>query len=224
MEAIPFAPALRNNTSLTATMERDLLRWIASRLPRWINADHLTALGLLAQFGAGACYAAARSDRAWLYGTAACIVLNWLGDSLDGTVARVREQQRPRFGFYVDHLVDVLGTTTMMTGMAVSGLVQPVIALGMLIAFLMLSAESYLATYALGRFELSQGPFGPTELRVMLIAGTLWLVRHPWAHLAGHTFRLLDLGGAIGTACMVGLAVWLAARHTAELYRQERIA
>ena len=150
-----------------------------------------------------------------------CIVLNWLGDSLDGTVARVRQQQRPRYGFYVDHVVDVLGSTALMVGMGLSGLVHWPVALGMLVAFLLLAAESYLATYTLGQFEMSQGWFGPTELRLLLIAANVALLRHPVVTLGGHRMFLLDVGGTIGVAGMAVMLALTVARHTFQLYREE---
>jgi phosphatidylglycerophosphate synthase len=144
-----------------------------------------------------------------------------MGDSLDGTLARVRRQQRPRYGFYVDHMVDIFGSAALMGGLACSGLVHWQIAVAMLVAFLLLSGESYLATYTLERFELSQGWFGPTELRILLVVGNLALLRSPWAAVFGHRFLLFDLGGAIAAAGMFAMAVFVAAKHTAQLYRQE---
>lgn len=217
------ASARRVNRSLTASGEKRLLEWMARRAPRWVTSDRLTALGLAAQAGAGACYALARWDRMWLVAACAAIALNWLGDSLDGTLARVRRRQRPRYGFYVDHAVDIFGAAAMMGGMALSGLVHAPVALGMLIAFLLLSAESYLATHTLGCFEMSQGVFGPTEIRILLVIGNLALLRSPYAQLFGHTWLLFDVGGVIATIGMLRMAVVTAARHTAELYREERL-
>ena len=162
-----FVPAQRIHGALTAAAERRTLVWIAQRAPGWVTSDRLTALGLVAQVGAGFGFAAAKYHRWALLAVIGCVVLNWLGDSLDGTLARVRGQQRPRYGFYVDHIVDVFGATALLGGMALSGLVHWPVAAAILVAFLLLSSESYLATYTLGRFELSQGPFGPTELRLV---------------------------------------------------------
>ena len=149
------------------------------------------------------------------------IVLNWLGDSLDGTLARERQQTRPRYGFYVDHVVDIFGTTALMAGLACSGFLHWQIAFAMLTAFLLLAGESYLAAYTLSSFELSQGLFGPTELRLLLIAGNIALLRNPWAHILGHSVLLFDLGGAIGTLGMLVTGALVTVRHTAQLYREE---
>lgn len=216
-----FTTARRVNQSLTAAAEKRTLEWMAERAPRWVTSDRLTELGLAAQVGAGVFYALSRYDRRALLAVVLCIVLNWLGDSLDGTLARVRRQQRPRYGFYVDHVVDIFGATALMIGLGWSGLLHAEIAAAMLIAFLLLSAESYLATYTLGHFQLSQGVFGPTEIRILLIAGTLELLRSPYATVFGHRVLLFDLGGAVAATVMFAMAIFMAVRHTRELYRQE---
>jgi phosphatidylglycerophosphate synthase len=194
---------------------------MAERAPGWVTSDGLTLLGLGAQLGAGVFYALARYDRDGLIGVILCIVLNWLGDSMDGTLARVRRQQRPRYGFYVDHMVDVFGSVALMGGLACSGLLHWQTAMAMLVAFLVLSSESYLATYTLARFQLSQGLFGPTEIRILLILGNLALLRSRYATLFGHRMLLFDVGGAIAAVIMLAMAIAITLRHTAELYRQE---
>jgi len=216
-----FTIAHRINRSLTADLEKRVLVYLAAHAPAWVTSDQLTLLGLAAQIGAGIAYALARYNRLALLAVIVCLILNWFGDSLDGTLARVRHQQRPRYGFYVDHIVDVFGSVALMCGLACSGLLHWETGIAMLIAFLILSAESYLATHTLSRFELSQGFFGPTELRILLILGNLAALRSPWAHVFGHRLLLFDIGGAIGAASMFVLAIVVTLRHTAELYQQE---
>ncbi len=216
-----FQPARRVNQALTARMEKRALQWMAERAPRWISSDQLTVLGLTAQIGAGVFYALSRYNRYALVLAIACIALNWLGDSLDGTLARVRRQQRPHYGFYVDHIVDILGSVALMCGLGYSGMLHWQTAMAMLIAFLLLSSESYLATYTLSRFELSQGIFGPTEIRILLVVGNLALLRSPYSTLFGHRMLLFDLGGTIAAASMLAMTIGVTERHTAELYRQE---
>jgi len=216
-----FTSARRINRSLTAGTEKRALIYLAEHAPAWLTSDQLTLLGLTAQIGAGIAYALARYKRFALLAVVLCLILNWLGDSLDGTLARVRHQQRPRYGFYVDHIVDVFGSVALMCGLACSGLLHWQTGIAMLIAFLILSAESYLATYTLSTFELSQGFFGPTELRILLILGNLAALRSPWAHVLGHRLLLFDIGGAIGAASMFVLAIVVTIRHTTELYQQE---
>lgn len=218
-----FTDARRINRSLTAAIEQRALQWMAARAPRWVTSDQLTVLGLSAQIAAGAAYALAHCDHRALLLVNLCIVLNWLGDSLDGTLARVRRQQRPRYGFYVDHIVDIYGAIALMCGLACSGLIHWQTAIAMLIAFLVLSAESYLATYALAEFQLSQGLFGPTEIRILLTIGNLALLRSPYSTLLGHKFFLFDIGGSIAALGMAAVAFTVAIRHTAQLYRQEPI-
>jgi phosphatidylglycerophosphate synthase len=140
---------------------------------------------------------------------------------MDGTLARLRRQQRPRYGFYVDHMVDVFGSIALMCGLGCSGFLHWGTAIAMLVAFLLLSSESYLATYTLSCFQLSQGIFGPTEIRILLIAGNLALLRSPYAALFGRRMLLFDLGGAIAAAAMFAMAIFITLRHTAQLYRQE---
>ena len=216
-----FTSANRINRSLTAAIEQRALQWMARNAPLWVTSDRLTLLGFAAQIGAGLCYALARRHRGALLLVIVCLALNWLGDSLDGTLARVRQQQRPRYGFYVDHVVDIFGAAALMAGLGASGLLHWPIAAAMLVAFLLLSGESYLATYTLSRFHLSQGLFGPTEIRILLAIGNLALLRNPYATVFGHRVLLFDLGGAIASVGMLVMVIMTAARHTAELYRQE---
>lgn len=213
----------RIQESWIAQVEKLALIWLAARTPRWIGPDQLTALGLAAQIGAGLSYAMAGRHPCALVGGIICIALNWLGDSLDGTLARYRQQLRPRYGFYVDHMVDSFGSVALMGGLALSGYMHPWIAIGLLIAFLLLSIQSYLATHTLGEFRLSFWRFGPTELRILLAVGNLALLWKPMVHFLGRTYRLFDLGGAIGLAGMATMTVFFTAQNTARLYREERI-
>ena len=218
---VVFTTARRVNQSLTASIEKRALHWMAERAPKWVSSDQLTLMGFSAQVGAGICYALLRYNRYALLLVIVCLVLNWLGDSLDGTLARVRRQQRPRYGFYVDHMADIFGAVALMCGLGYSGLLHWQTAIAMLVAFLLLSSESYLATYTLSCFELSQGIFGPTEIRILLIIGNLALLHSPYATLFGHKILLFDVGGTIAAAGMLVMAILVTLRHTAELYRQE---
>lgn len=220
----PFPDMLRVQQSFLAVAEKRTLLWLAARTPEQIGPDHLTILGLVAQIGAGACYALASWNRFALLGVIACLALNWLGDSLDGTLARVRQRLRPRYGFYVDHMVDSFGALALMAGLALSGFMNPWIAVGLLVAFLMLSIQSYLATHALGEFRLSFWRFGPTELRILLAIGNLALLWKPVVHIFGGRYPLFDVGGAIGLAGMGLMVVFFTVQNTLRLYREERIA
>jgi len=217
-----FRGARRFQESFLAAAERRVLIWMAERTPAWIKADHLTILGFAAQVMAGLSYAFSRGNKYWLLAVIGFLALNWLGDSLDGTLARVRQQQRPRYGFYVDHIVDSFGALALMAGLAVSGFMHPYIAAGLLVGFLLLSIQSYLATYTLGEFRLSFWSFGPTELRLLLVAGNLALLHSPVV-LKGH-HRLFDIGGVIGLIGMAAMLIFFTARNTFKLYREERIS
>jgi archaetidylinositol phosphate synthase len=214
-----FQNANRVQRSLLARAEKRALVWLAERTPEAINSDHLTLLGFAAQVMAGVSYVLAKGNRYWLLAGILFLALNWLGDSLDGTLARVRQQQRPRYGFYVDHIIDSFGALGLMGGLALSGYMDARIAVGLLIAFLLLSIQSYLATYTLGEFRLSFWSFGPTEIRILLAAGNLALLRWPVV-LRGH-YRLFDVGGLIGLCGMGAMLVFFTASSTWRLYREE---
>ncbi len=219
-----FPEMRRVQESWVAVAEKAALVWLAARTPQSIGPDHLTALGLVAQIGAGVCYALAPWNQYALLGVIVFLALNWLGDSLDGTLARVRQRLRPRYGFYVDHMVDSFGALALMGGIALSGWMQPWIAIGLLVAFLMLSIQSYLATHALGEFRLSFWRFGPTELRILLATGNLALFWKPRVHLGGGQYRLFDVGGLVGLAGMTVMLLWFTLQNTVRLYREERVS
>jgi phosphatidylglycerophosphate synthase len=218
-----YREAERKQLSFLAAAEKRLLVWMAHRMPGWVNSDHLTVLGFVAMFAAGACYWAASRDRRALLGVIVALAVNWFGDSLDGTLARVRNRLRPRYGFYVDHITDAIGTFFLLGGLSLSGYINPFIALGLLIAYFLLSIEVYLTTYTIGAFHLSFWSFGPTELRILLCVGNIALFYRPVVGLFGRKYLLFDVGGSIGIAGMALMLVWSALRHTRALYRTERL-
>ena len=218
-----FVNALRVHKALSADLEKRVLGWLAVRTPMFVNSDQLTILGFIAQVLGGAAYAFAACDWRALWLVNFFVVLNWLGGSLDGTLARVRDQQRPRYGFYVDHISDTFGAMALMSGLALSGYAHWQIAAGLLIGFYVLSIESFLATYTMGHFHLSHGIFGPTEIRIVLILGNIALVVHPYAHLAGRQLLIFDVGGVIAIVVMLGMAISTACHHIAVLYREEKL-
>jgi archaetidylinositol phosphate synthase len=219
-----FSDMRRVQESWVAEYEKRTLLWLAARTPQWIGPDHLTVLGFAAQIGAGVHYGWARWNKHSLFGVMVFLALNWLGDSLDGTLARVRKQLRPRYGFYVDHMVDTFGALALMGGLALSGCMHPWIAIGLLVAFLMLSIQCYLATQAFGEFRLSFWRFGPTELRILLMSGNLALLWKPSVHFVGGDYRLFDVGGAIGLGGMGLMLICFTWENTLRLYREERVS
>ena len=211
---------------ITAALEQRTLLWLAPRMPGWINSDHLTGLGLVAMGLAGWSYWLAGSFPWALWLVNLWLAVNWFGDSLDGTLARVRKQQRPRYGFYVDHVVDAVGAVMLIGGMALSGYMNPLVALGVTVAYFLLNIEIYLATYCLGTFRLSYFKLGPTELRLLLALGNAAVVLfHPdqTATFFGWNARLFDLGGLFAIVGLVSIFLVSAVRNTRALYAAEPI-
>src|SRR3954463_14334248 len=162
--------APREKTFLLARPEGRALEWIARRLPAWLMPDHLTALGVLAAIGIAAAYALSNQSPLWLWAASGLLVVHWLGDSLDGTLARVRKTERPRYGYYLDHLVDAIATALIGIGLGLSPYMLLATGLAVVVAYLILSINTYLETQALGVFTLGYGRLGPTEARLGLIA------------------------------------------------------
>jgi len=211
----------REHRSVLASAEKRLLVAIARRLPRRLHSDHLTLLGLLSMPAAGLAFSAIGTSWWAAPALAAALAVNWFGDSLDGTLARVRDRQRPRYGYYVDHVIDLAGTAALLTGMGASGLMQPSIAIAVLAAYLLVSAETYLATHSVGIFRLSCAGVGPTELRILIAVGGFYVAAHPWVDIAGRQMRLLDVSGLIAAAGLVLVFMASAIRNTRALYLAE---
>ncbi|PYR94826.1 MAG: hypothetical protein DMF84_03795 [Acidobacteria bacterium] len=216
----PYRPAVRLHTSMLAQAEKRFLMRMAARLPDWINSDHLTATATLAMMGAGLCF--------WAGGPALPLVIvllavNWFGDSLDGTLARVRHRERPRYGYYVDHVLDAVGIAALMGGLAVGGHITPIVALGFLCAYFLLNVEIALAAHACGTFRLSFWHVGPTELRILLAAGVLQLMHSDTLVVFGRRWLLFDVGCAIGIVGLVITFLISALRNGAALYQEERL-
>ena len=213
----------RLHRSLLAAPEKRALVWMAQRMPGRVNSDHLSALGLISMAGVGVSF--------WLAGAypavgvplaVVCLGLNWFGDSMDGTLARVRNQQRPRYGFYLDHVIDIAGTAMMLAGLALSGHMNPLIAAVTLAVWLMVMGESFLATWARSLFRMSFLWFGPTELRILIAAGALMLLGGGLVRPFGlGPWRLFDVGGVCASAGLVIVFVVNAVRNTVALYREE---
>jgi archaetidylinositol phosphate synthase len=155
---------------LTAIPERKLLRWIAARLPRWILPDDLTLLGVLGALGICAAYQLSNNDLVWLWVASGLLVVQWLGDSLDGTLARVRKIERPTYGYYIDHIVDAFATAAIGIGLGLSPLMLLAVGTLIVVGYLILSINVYLESYAFGRFNIGYGFIGPTEMRLVLVA------------------------------------------------------
>lgn len=214
----PDVKTVRLHTAVTAALEQRVLIWIARRLPAGISSDQLTFLAAAALFAVAAAFWA--GGRA-LIAVVPLLAVNWFGDSLDGTLARVRGHQRPRYGFYVDHILDTFGALFVLGGLAISGAMTPLVAAAFLIAYYVLSIEIYLATYCVGRFQMSFWGWGPTELRILLAIGALTLLVKPVVTIFGMQFPLFDVGGIVGTAGLLFTAIISAVGNTRRLYRAE---
>jgi len=215
-----FTPETRLQQSVLTRLERRTLHWIAPRLPTAVHSDHLTLLALVAMIGVGASYWLSSITPWGLMLASVLLAVNWFGDSLDGTLARVRNRQRPRYGYYVDHVVDVAGTTFLFGGLALSGLMHPGIAAITLLAYFLVSLEVYLATHSLGEFRMSFLGFGPTELRLLLALGNTALFLRPVTDVAGTGLTPFDVGGLIGSVALVAIFIGSAVRNTRRLYRE----
>lgn len=214
-----YREAKRIHTSVLAEAEKRLLIRMARKLPRWMNSDHLTVLAGLAMLGAGLCYW--NGSPAALLTAILLLAVNWFGDSLDGTVARVRHHERPRYGFYVDHVLDVLGILFIVFGLVLGGHVSGAIGCGFLLAYYLLMIEIALATHAVGTFRISFWKFGPTELRILLAIGTLQLLRSDVVTIAGHRLLLFDVGMGIGLVGVIATFIASVVSNTKTLYDVE---
>ena len=214
-----YREAIRIQSSLLAPLEKRCLIWLAQRMPRRINSDHLTILAGVSMMGAGLCYW--HGSAVALAGAIVLLAVNWFGDSLDGTLARVRRHERPRYGFYVDHVLDVLCILFIFAGLVLGGHMSAYLGGGFLLAYYLLMIEIALATHAVGTFRISFWKFGPTELRILLAFGTLRLMWSGWVTIAGSNYLLFDVGGAIAIVALVIVFSVSAFVNTRALYRAE---
>jgi archaetidylinositol phosphate synthase len=208
----------RTSRFIFANLERRFLPRMAAALPSWVMPDHLTLLGLLASTGIGAAYYLTRFDEAWFWAATVLLVVQWYGDSLDGTLARVRRIERPRYGFYLDHLTDAYSTVLIGLGLGLSPYMLLAVGLAIVIGYLLLSINVYLETHVYGEFSFGYGMLGPTEVRVVLIAlNTTALVLGPLPfHVLGVGATVFDVAGL---AAAGGMVVLLAGRVATNLRR-----
>lgn len=163
-------PHERVNDILFGPWERPALQWLAEHMPRWVTPDVLTSIGVIGSLMTFAGYWASSSAAAFLWLASLGLVINWFGDSLDGTLARFRKIERPKFGFFIDHTVDAISETLIVFGLGLSPYVSFEIAAVALIGYLLMSVLVYVRTYVSGVFRISYGHFGPTEVRMIIIA------------------------------------------------------
>ncbi len=215
----PYREATRVQASLLAPIEKRCLVWLAGRMPTRVSSDHLTALAGASMLAAGLCYW--HGSPGALIAAVLLLAANWFGDSLDGTLARVRRHERPRYGYYVDHVLDALSILFILAGLVLGGHMGPTLGGGFLMAYYLVMIEIVLAAHSVGTFRISSWKFGPTELRILLAAGTLRLLWADEVTIAGSRYLLFDVGGAVAIAGLMVTFVSSAVGNTLTLYRAE---
>ena len=218
--------AHREPSFVLAKVEKRTLEAIARRLPRWVLPDDLTILGVFSAGGIFAAYALSNGASAWLWLASVLLVVHWFGDSLDGTLARVRGIQRPRYGYYLDHLVDAVATALIGIGLGLSPYMLLSVGALIVVGYLILSINVYLESSALGRFSIGYGRLGPTELRLVIIElnTALALGLNTSFSVLGVGLTALDLAGIAVACLMLALVAGRARRNLSELSRSEPAA
>ena len=200
----PTTPITRIQQNVLARQERRLLNWICPRLPQWVTPDMLTSLALLAAVGVFVGYAMSVYDRNWLWLSVAGYIIHWFGDSLDGSLARYRSIERPRYGYFVDHSADVLGALLILTGLGVSPYIRLDVALVALAGYYMLAAHAFLSAKVVGEMKLSAVAAGPTELRLILIGLTVAMYVLGQSGPRFESLNIFDaFVGAVGTILII---------------------
>ncbi|HET6830618.1 MAG TPA: CDP-alcohol phosphatidyltransferase family protein [Solirubrobacterales bacterium] len=219
--------AEREESFLLAVPEKRLLRWLAAKLPRWILPDDMTAVGVVAALAVAVAYQLSNDGNGWLWAASGLLVVQWIGDSLDGTLARVRGIERPTYGYYLDHLVDAIATAAIGIGLGLSPFMLLSVGTLIVVAYLILSINVYLESFAFGRFSIGYGKIGPTEIRLILIALNTFLALDLIGldfELAGLELTVFDVVGLAIAATMIALLAARSARNLRELAVREPAA
>jgi len=192
------------NTGLTAHAEEKAKEWICPRIPQWVNSDMLTVLGFLSSFIIAAGFVLGFANRWYLILVVVGLILNWFGDSFDGSLARYRHKTRPNYGYYIDHITDGLTVTVLGLGLGLSGFIRVEIALAFIIMYLMLMMHVELVTYVENEFKYSFGLFGPTEFRIIgiLLAVVMFFVPVKYFDIWGYTLTQYDLFATFAVVVM----------------------
>jgi phosphatidylglycerophosphate synthase len=225
-EAEEAVHADREESFLLAVPEKRLLRWLAAKLPRWVLPDDMTALGVLAAIAVAVAYQLSNDALGWLWVASALLVVQWVGDSLDGTLARVRGIERPTYGYYLDHLVDAIATAAIGIGLGLSPFMLLSVGTLIVVAYLILSINVYLESFAFNRFSIGYGKIGPTEIRLVLIAlnTALALKLGLDFNLVGLDLTVFDLVGLAIAGTMIVLLIGRSFRNLRELAKREPAA
>lgn len=226
-----MAPANKNHKAqreaafISAPFEKKALPWLAKRLPNWVLPDHLTFLGIICAIGIGLAYMLSNESVIWLWAASALLIVHWFGDSLDGTLARVRGIERPKYGYYLDHLTDAFSTAVICIGLGLSPYMLLTIGLGLAVAYLILSINVYLEASTFGKFKLGYSLVGPTEARVgLIIVNTLLALGVGLNfHIDGIGLTVLDVIGAAAIGSMLVMLVARAAQNLRNLAHEEPV-
>jgi phosphatidylglycerophosphate synthase len=210
-------PIERIQDNLLARGERRLLTWLCGRMPRWVSPDMLTAVGMVGALMIFAGYLASNLAENWLWLAIGGYAVQWFGDSTDGSLARFRKIERPRYGYFLDHSCDGLATTLVVAGIGLSPYVTLEVALIALAGYLLMSIHAFLSVRVLGELRLSYLNAGPTELRIILIALTLAMMAFGTSPQARIGFDLFaGLAGAILVALFLARTFITARKLAAE--------
>ncbi|MFN8111975.1 MAG: CDP-alcohol phosphatidyltransferase family protein [Solirubrobacterales bacterium] len=219
--------AEREESFLLAVPEKRFLRWVAGKLPRWILPDDMTALGVVAALAIAVAYQLSNDGSGWLWAASALLVVQWVGDSLDGTLARVRGIERPTYGYYLDHLVDAIATAAIGIGLGLSPFMLLSVGTLIVVAYLILSINVYLESFAFNRFSIGYGKIGPTEIRLILILLNTFLALDIVGldfDIAGLDLTVFDVVGLAIAATMIVLLLGRSFRNLRELAEREPAA
>lgn len=168
--------ATRIQTSVLNSLEHRLLVWLAARMPKWVNSDMLTIVGTLGAFLIGLGYALTAKNVNWLWLSTFGLLVNWYGDSLDGNLARYRHKQRPVYGYYLDHTMDVINESMMFFGAGLAPFFDMRLTLSAFVLYLLMTLNVSMNAHLKSEFKLSYFKLGPTEFRIIIaVANTVML-------------------------------------------------
>lgn len=201
--------AQRIQTSILNAAEKKVLVWLAERQPRWMTSDGLTIIGVIGAVIVAVGYVLSNYNIAWLWLSTFGFFVNWYGDSLDGTLARVRGTQRPIYGFYIDHNIDGMTIAIMCIGAGLSDMLNLYVAMAVLVAYMLLSISVYINSHLKGEFKLTYAGMGPTEFRlIVMIVNTLFIYMAPLREFSRH-FNILGMDVKFGAFDFIGSAIFL---------------
>jgi archaetidylinositol phosphate synthase len=218
--------AKREIRTLTGPFEKRVLPKMARALPPWVTPDHLTMLGLVAAVLIAVGYYLTQISPWWMVLVNASLIVHWYADSLDGTLARVRKIERERYGYFIDHICDAMTALLVCLGLGASPYMHLQVGLMIVIGYLMMNIYAHVAAYAEGRFKLSYGRFGPTEVRMVLFVLNIVVVfwNPPLYVVLGLPFRVLDFLGVAVMAVLLTVFTVCSIRDAKELDRRDRAA